>query len=186
MTDSTALTLDLRKPLTEGEGADERRIAQLTLREPTAGEMRQAEVLKGSIPITIRVLSLVSGVKELTIRGMGARDLRQAGDYCAAFVVADVPAYDPASIPDVETFPLDAPLKAPTGDLVSIVLREPTAGQLDEYEHLDGWARRVRAIATVAGQPEFVIDQLPVRKALAMEAYLEGFFSDGPGAGSTS
>jgi hypothetical protein len=186
MTDlQPTLTLPLRKPLIEGDGPDAVTISSLALREPTAGEMRRAEGLGGNIPITLRVLALVSGVREALIRTLGARDLRAAGDYCAAFVVAALP--DLGAVEDESRdFPLDPPVRGPAGLVDVIRLREPTAGQLDQYEHLEGWARRVAAIATVGGVPEQVADLIPVRKAAEMEAWLDRFFAFAPPGGVTS
>lgn len=172
----------LRKPLT----VDGSTVAEVTLREPTGGEMRAAEGLKDGIAITIKVLSLITGLAEGTVRAMGARDLRAAGDYVAGFVVEAPPEFDPADLPESKTFPLDPPVKGLDGDLASLTLTEPTAGQMSEYEPLNGFARKVRAVATVAGLPDVVAARLTVRQLNAMEAYLDAFLADVPGAGVTS
>lgn len=174
------LTVPLRQALTVGEGEAVRSITHLDLREPTVGEMKKAEVLIKPVAITMRVIALVAGVPESAVRSLAGRDLAKAGDFCSRFVVAPVAEVDLATLPDQKTFPLDKPLTGPLGPVDSILLKEPLAGQYEEYAGLSDWARTARAIATVAALPETVIDQLPVRQAARMEAYLDAFFAVAP------
>jgi hypothetical protein len=172
-----SLTIDLRKALTEQTDSGERSITQLQLREPTGGEMRDAEGLKLNVPVTIRVVALVTGLKEATVRGLPSRDLKRAGDYLSAFVLAPERVFETATLPSTLDFPLASPLLGPTGAVAVISLSEPTAGQLEEFEHLDGWARRVKSVATVAALPESVVGRIAVRPLADMGAYLDAFFA---------
>ncbi len=57
-----------------------------------------------------------------------------------------------------------------------IKLHEPTAGQWEEWDKLEGVAASRKAIATVAAVPEAVIKQMLVRDFRRATDYLNRFF----------
>lgn len=171
-----SLIVTLRKPLIDGKGDAARTITELHLREPTGGECRATENLEGSVAITIGVLALVAGVSEAAIRQLGARDLDKSGSYLARFVVQAAEPYDPETLPDAISFPLRKPLTVAGDTLTVLTLREPTAGQLELYADLEGFARKIKAASVMAAIPDSAAASIGVRDLKQIEAYLDAFF----------
>lgn len=75
------LVLTLRKPVTLGDLS----CTQLSLREPTAGEMMQWDKLAGT-EADIVAVSIVSGTPRPLVEKIGARDLNKAARYLGGFL----------------------------------------------------------------------------------------------------
>jgi hypothetical protein len=83
MTNPTQKMLPLKAPLT----IDERSITELSLREPTAGELDDAEAnAKTNNGTTILLLARVTGENPNVIKQLGARDYKAASDYLKSFL----------------------------------------------------------------------------------------------------
>jgi hypothetical protein len=181
------LHITLRRQVIDVVDGVETPVTELHLREPTGGEMRQADAKGDSVAVTITALALVAGVSEKAVRQLVARDLDRAGSYCARFVVAPVADWpDPDRQPDTFDVPIGKEVATPTGPISHLKLREPDAGQIEQYEPRLGWDRKIGMLATVSALPESVIESLPVRVINEGVAYLDGFFAGGPRAGGTS
>jgi hypothetical protein len=86
MTNETEKKLSLKKPIVMGDLT----ITELTLREPTAGELDYAEQnSKGSNGATIIMIATVSGKHPDVIKQMGARDYTEAAKYIKTFLSSD-------------------------------------------------------------------------------------------------
>jgi len=77
------LVIDLRKPVTLGSET----YTQLVLREPTAGEVAQAQKAGGGLASDIVLIALVSGVPKPGVERIGYRDTQRAVQYLAGFMV---------------------------------------------------------------------------------------------------
>lgn len=79
-------TITLRKPVTLGELT----YAQLSLREPTAGELEKASSAATNMGVVINLISVVAKVPRVVIESLCQRDLREAGDFLESFSAADL------------------------------------------------------------------------------------------------
>lgn len=75
------LRIELRKPLSLGDLT----WTYLDLREPTAAEWEQFDKV-GGVTADITAIAIISGVPRPAVAMLGARDLRAAGKYIAAFL----------------------------------------------------------------------------------------------------
>lgn len=58
---------------------------------------------------------------------------------------------------------LNRPIDGPAGPITQFVIREPSAGELMQWDKLVGVEADVKAIAVVAGIPVSVVEKLPAR-----------------------
>jgi Phage tail assembly chaperone proteins, E, or 41 or 14 len=83
MSDET--TLDLVRPVVLGKGEASVTYAEITLREPTAGELEKASREDTPIGTTITLISLVSKLPRVAVERFCQRDLKAANDFLASF-----------------------------------------------------------------------------------------------------
>lgn len=79
------MTLTLRKPLTLGDQS----WPVLELQEPTAAQWQQWDGLKG-VEADVKAVAVVSGVPEVAVKQLGARDLIKASAFIAGFLAPDL------------------------------------------------------------------------------------------------
>lgn len=85
------LTIQLRKPITIGKGDAEKEFTEITLCEPTAGQMEMAMKAGQDLTMTIELIRLVANVPRQVVAQMGMRDLMEAGDFLAGFSATNTP-----------------------------------------------------------------------------------------------
>lgn len=61
------------------------------------------------------------------------------------------------------TLTLAKPIDGPVGAIGQIVIREPTAAEIMQWDKLTGAEADVKAISVVAGVPMSVVEKLPAR-----------------------
>ncbi|WP_198356121.1 phage tail assembly protein [Sphingomonas sp. TX0522] len=83
------LVIDLRYPIEHGETT----YRQIALHEPTANQLIEWDKADG-ILADLKIIGAVSGVPEVALHKLGARDLVAAGSYLANFLVPGLPAGD--------------------------------------------------------------------------------------------
>lgn len=74
--------LTLRKPVKLGEET----YTALTLREPSAGELRRASDSGDGMALMINLLSFVAGVPHQVIERIGVRDFTEASTFVGGFI----------------------------------------------------------------------------------------------------
>lgn len=82
---SDTQTLSLRKPLVLGTGPDAVTLSEVTLREPTAGEIEDASKEVNAISSNIRLIASVTGQPVQVVRRMAQRDFQAAVEYLQDF-----------------------------------------------------------------------------------------------------
>lgn len=58
---------------------------------------------------------------------------------------------------------LKTPIDGPAGPVAQLVIREPTAAEIMQWDRLSGAEADVKAISVVAGVPASVVERLPAR-----------------------
>ncbi|WP_288935514.1 phage tail assembly protein [uncultured Sphingomonas sp.] len=58
---------------------------------------------------------------------------------------------------------LTRPIEGPAGPVTELVIREPTAAEIMQWDKLMGAEADVKAISVVAGVPMSVVEKLPAR-----------------------
>ena len=84
-----SLVIDLRYPIDHGDTIHR----QISLHEPTANQLIEWDKADG-IGADLKIIAAVSGVPEIALHKLGARDLVTAGSYLANFLVPGLPAGD--------------------------------------------------------------------------------------------
>lgn len=79
------LTITLRKPVTIGEGDKAVEYTEITLVEPTAGQIEQATKAGSEMGVGIELIRLVAKVPRKVVEQMGVRDLTEANSFLAHF-----------------------------------------------------------------------------------------------------
>ena len=187
-TPEPTLTISLDPPV-EVNGV---RLAELTLREPTLGQIRDAQMKLDDIAqptvgaqreYELTLLQLNSGKGRALIDALPARVTRRGCDYLKSWLTVPPPGSEDPDVPTL-IVTLDAPLKAANGGEVhEITLREPNGGELRSAEGLigkpatPGSIRRYQArlIELVADLPALVVAQIPITKAAEAITFIEGF-----------
>lgn len=85
-------TITLRKPLTLGSGDGAITYTELTLREPTAGELEKASRADTSVGIMINLISAIAKIPRSAVEQLSQRDIGEASDYLAGFTAAGAAA----------------------------------------------------------------------------------------------
>ena len=80
--DDETLTISFRKPI-EDKGVTH---DQVILREPTAGELAETDGLEGYAS-DLRIISVVGGLPESTVRKMQTREFLQATRFLGGFML---------------------------------------------------------------------------------------------------
>lgn len=75
--------ITLRKPVTLGE----KTFTELTLSEPTAGQIEKASIAGGKVDMSVAIalIALVSGAPRTAIQMLGQRDFKEASDFLGGF-----------------------------------------------------------------------------------------------------
>ena len=82
----------------------------------------------------------------------------------------------PASVlSDTLTITLRQPVTFATIEHTAITVREPVAGQMIEWDNLDGAAADIKAVAIVSGLPEKAVEQIGARDLLRASRFINNF-----------
>lgn len=173
-------------PPLQHEGA---KVAEITLREPRAGDLLAAEKLADATPGApgerardALLIAKVAGIDPGFIADMPASKRRAAMTFLEAFSRAPETAPEPNLAPDLQlTIEPAIVLHNTTYDLLD--LREPKTGELDAaYRELGttmtSYAMRrfqIMLVARVSGYNRGVIERLPIGLLDEASRYLMGF-----------
>jgi hypothetical protein len=169
-----ALTFSLSRPI-EWEGTT---YAEISLREPTAGELRTAVGGENAVAIGIKLVAEVAGIPERAIERLGSADFNRATAWLAPFYART--ASDDVLVvnedrPGTATLTLRKPIRFHDAEHSKIELREPTAGDLRFAAAGDNMIDAdIRLLAVVMGVPISVIVGMPAREFMGASR----FFSD--------
>ena len=166
------MTLTLRKPVTFADQP----VTALELREPTAGQMKQWASLSG-MAANIAAVSTVAGLPESVIGEIVSRDLFAAATFINSFGLIGADAFDEP--PSELTIDLIHPIEHADQRYAQIVLHEPTAGQLIEWDRVDGIEADLTIISAVSGVPLIALDKLRARDLVRAGSYLANFLAPG-------
>lgn len=72
---------------------------------------------------------------------------------------------------------LNRPIDGPGGPINQLVVREPRAGEIMQWDKLSGAEADVKAISVVAGVPVSVVEKLPARAFYAAARRIGAFLS---------
>ncbi len=81
-------TIQLRKPVSLGNGDKAVVYVRLDLREPTAGELARAMKAGNSVEVVIMLISIVAQIPRSAVEKLCQRDLEEASDFLAGFAGA--------------------------------------------------------------------------------------------------
>jgi hypothetical protein len=73
------------------------------------------------------------------------------------------------------TIRLRKPIDGPAGPVDGFVLNEPTAGQILQWDGLEGAAADIMAISVVAGLPKAVVEKIPAREFYQAAKWIGSF-----------
>ena len=91
-----------------------------------------------------------------------------------------------ADQPEELVITLKKPLKSRAGvEVAEITLREPTAGEWKTWDKLSGVEADIAAIAKVAGQPPYLIEEMAASQVVEASRYLAGFIRAGQPTGGS-
>ncbi|WP_294292075.1 phage tail assembly protein [uncultured Sphingomonas sp.] len=166
------MTLTLRKPITFAGQP----VTALELREPTAGQMKQWASLSG-MAANIAAVSTVAGLPESVIGEIVSRDLFAAATFINSFGLIGAEAFDEP--PSELTINLIHPIEHADQRYAQMSLREPTAGQLIEWDRVDGIEADLTIISAVSGVPLIALDKLRARDLVRAGSYLANFLAPG-------
>ena len=172
------MTITLRKALTDGED----RITKLELREPTAGEARDAGKLDG-LDANIALVAAVSGLRKPLIERLPQREFLKALRFFQPFLNDGLLRHEAQA----ETYEMKLTRAVIRGDGETVQylnLSEPTAGYLRNVEKQGGIDRMIALVAFVASESPAVIAKANVSDVLRAYAYLDSF-TDAPDQNST-
>lgn len=79
------LTITFDNPIVFGKGNDAKEFSEITLREPTAGELEKAMKQGSAMSVGIELIRLVANVPRGVVEKMGAKDFTEASDFLAHF-----------------------------------------------------------------------------------------------------
>lgn len=69
------------------------------------------------------------------------------------------------------------PIDGPAGPVTSIVIREPTAGEMMQWDKLAGVEADAKAISVVAGVPSIVVEKMPARDFIRASRKIADFLA---------
>ncbi|MEO6116915.1 MAG: phage tail assembly protein [Pseudolysinimonas sp.] len=72
---------------------------------------------------------------------------------------------------------LKKPIDGPAGPVTQIVLREPTAGEIMQWDKLSGAEADAAAISIVGGIPKSVVEKMPARSFYQAARYVGSFLA---------
>lgn len=78
-------TLTLAKPVVLGKGESAITYAEITLREPEAGELEKASRADTNTGAAITLISLIAKIPRTAVEKFSQRDLKAANDFLATF-----------------------------------------------------------------------------------------------------
>lgn len=84
----TEKTITLRKPITLGSGDGAITYTELTLREPTAGELEKASRADTGIGTMINLVSAIAKIPRSAAEQLSQRDLGEVSAYLGGFTAA--------------------------------------------------------------------------------------------------
>jgi hypothetical protein len=174
--------IKLRKPI----GLKGKEITEITLREPTAGEVLEASTKTGR-GLALSLLSQVTGIDSGIIEMLPGRVSDKALGYLMTFVdpiLSD--AVDAEEPPEELIVALDNTIEMGTTWVNELTLREPTLGELIKGDKYTGMQRTIALVALVSGQPRAVIERVPISKFATASRYVIGFIDAAPESGEKS
>ena len=80
-------------------------------------------------------------------------------------------------LPPEKRIPVDPPVSYGGQSYAELVLREPSAGEIEDCDHLTGTAWTRALVAKVAGVPDKAVRELRIRELNSASEYLTGFTS---------
>ncbi|MBB5444652.1 MULTISPECIES: phage tail assembly protein [unclassified Paraburkholderia] len=168
----------LRKPLTHGNGDTAKTVAEITLREPLAGDYEKAEQSAGVYGTSIALIALLSAVPIDVIDQMYGSQIDEAEEFIASFGLDA--ARNPERSADETVIELMTPVQLTKEDsalnLASLTLCEPTNQQKRKAEAAGGpFARMVALISLIGKVPKSSVRAMCARDFLAAAAYFNGF-----------
>lgn len=177
------LDLVLKKKL-KGEAAE---IATISLREPSALDLEQAEGDLG-------LLARVSGIEDIAVLGqMAASDYTKATEYLAHFarlgqLIGKGPELlDPDEVPDLYALELLRPLTY-RGETISVLdLAEPTAAQLQQGGAAGNWVTgNLMILQMMTKLPIGILRMMASRDFAKASEYMRFFSRPGQSIGNGS
>ena len=166
--------LDLARPI-EANGE---KVASITLREPTVGDMIQA-MEETDTGVAIKLLTLISGQDEAVIRGLTARDNAKAfvflGKSMDAVTALRKVKANLDDAPATMTINLRAAIETSGKFCDRLELHEPTLGEIQKADHEEGIKRAVTLVSVVSGQIRAVIERVPMSEFAQASKYVMGF-----------
>ena len=189
-------TFDLRRPVPNGNEM----LGSITLREPTAGMLKEAERGRGDTSADTRkyqidLVARVSGLSKAVVAALPVSNLNEAAYWLhKEFILSKRPAdWRPdADLPRDLVVKIDPHLDLNDHRLSELRLREPTGeeGQkgllqlrTDSYFHRRCY--QIALVSVVSGEAEPVIERLPISVVVAAFEYLDNFLWDGLPIGET-
>jgi hypothetical protein len=171
-------TIVLRKPLQHGKDEAATTVAEITLREPLAGDYEKAEQSAGIYGTSIALIALLSGVPVDVIDQMYGSQIDEAEDFIASF--GHDAARNPARSADEIVIQLTTPVRITKDDsalnIASLTLCEPTNQQKRKAEAAGGpFARMVALISLIGKVPKSSVRALCASDFLEAAAYFNGF-----------
>jgi len=76
---------------------------------------------------------------------------------------------------DTKTIALKKPIEGPAGPINDFTVREPTAGEMTQWDKLTGAEADVLAVSVVAGLPKSVVEKLPARPFMEAARFIASF-----------
>ena len=174
-------------------------VASLTLREPTARQVRDAEreytldaPWAGTIAYELRLIGLVSGLQPLACDALPVGASNVAAEFLREFVETGAEDGDEEAAPEAVTLPIEPPLKFAGLTYGDLDLREPLASEIRAARQLmrtsgslfESRRAQMALVTAVSGLPAPVIDALPIRQLNAASRILGRFTSAGRKTGS--
>ena len=157
-------------------------VAEISLREPTARQVRDAERELGaeapwvnSVAYELRLIGLVSGLPAAALDALPVGAANYASTFLQEFIEAG--AADPAADdeaeppPEATTLAIEPPIKFTGVSYAELDLREPLASEIRKARALmrtvgslfESRRAQMALVTAVSGLPAPVIDALPIR-----------------------
>ncbi|TCK43982.1 tail assembly chaperone E/41/14-like protein [Paraburkholderia sp. BL8N3] len=175
---SDTKTIELRKALSYGKGADAKIVEAITLREPSAGDYEKAEKTAGVYGFQIALIALLSGVPVDVVDQMYTSQIDEAADFIGSFGKEAISSTAPSD--DEMQLALQAPVKLTSEDsplnIASLDLCEPTNQQKRKAAAAGGtFASSIALISIVSKAPKNAVRAMTARDFMAACAYFNGF-----------
>lgn len=174
------LVITLRKPVTLGEDS----FSCLVLREPTGGEFLDITAVTGTTSDIVAV-SRVAGVPQAVVRKIGAGHVLQGARWVGALISRLVDAFEFDAQVDTLDLELRKPVDFDGKTFTQLVLREPSAGELEVINKLTDFTRDLVAISLLTGIPRPAVDKMLAGDVLRGMKFINSFTQGGPTAGDS-